>query len=282
MSERTHTLGILYADESGRGLTHPFFVLILNALKSKAESLGYNIMFIRPYEKGEAADYIGRCRASGVDGVCLVCVDFSAPEIRQLVQSDIPCVTVDHFFRGVPAVLSDNETGIQKLVDYAVSKGHRRIAFIHGHDNSIVTRTRVSQFYNIMTYHGLPVPAEYVREGLYDDIGLTRRLAMELLRLPERPTCILLPDDIAYLGAQDAAREMGLSVPKDISFAGYDGIPLTQTLSPKLTTVRQSSEGIGTTAAERLVNLIERPDATSRKPVVFPIALVEGGTIGAV
>ena len=280
MSQRTHNLGILYADESRRGLTHPFFVLILNALKEEAENLGYNVAFIRPGQPGEDVDYVERCRECCVEGVCLVCVDYQAPSIRKLVDSDIPCVTIDHFFRGTPAMLSDNETGVQKLVDYAVSKGHRRIAYIHGHNNSIVTRTRVSQFHNIMTYHNLAVPEAYVREGLYNDVELTRKLVLELLRLPERPTCILLPDDITYLGAQDAAREMGLRIPEDIAFAGYDGIPLTQTLTPRLTTIQQSSEDMGRTAAARLVGLIERPENAFKKPVVFPVSLVEGGTIG--
>ena len=109
---------------------------------------------------------------------------------------------------------------------------------------------------------------------------LTRKLVLELLRLTERPTCILLPDDITYLGAQDAAREMGLRIPEDIAFAGYDGIPLTQTLTPRLTTIQQSSEDMGRTAAARLVGLIERPENAFKKPVVFPVLLVEGGTIG--
>lgn len=282
MSEQTRNLGILYADESQRGLTHPFFVLILNALMVEAEALGYNIVFIRPGRPGEEVDCVQRCRDSHVDGVCLVCVEFQSPQIRQLVESGIPCVTVDHFFKGVPAVLSDNETGVQKIVNYAVSRGHRRIAFIHGHNNSIVTRTRVGQFYSIMAYHGLAVPGDFVREGLYNDIELSRRLVLEMLRLPERPTCILLPDDLPYLGAQEAAREAGLRIPEDISFAGYDGIPLTQALTPRLTTVRQSSEDMGRTAAKRLVGLIEQPDTASRKPVVFPVTLIEGGTIAKI
>ena len=282
MLEKTHNLGVLYADESARGLTHPFFVLILNALKAEAEALGYNVLFIRPGQPGEDVDYVQRCRESGADGVCLVCVDFKSPAIRTLVESDIPCLTVDHFFKNVPAVLSDNETGVQKIVDYAISRGHKRIAFIHGHDNSIVTRTRISQFHSIMTYHGLAVPEEYVRMGLYSDVRLTRKIVLELLSLPERPTCILLPDDMPYLGAQEAAREMGMRIPEDISFAGYDGIPLTQALSPKLTTIRQSSEDMGRTAAKRLVDLIEQPETASRKPVVFPVTLVEGGTIAVI
>lgn len=279
MSEHTPNLGILYADESGRGLTHPFFVLILNAIKSEAASRGYDITFIHPRE-GE--DCVERCRSGGIDGVCMVCVDFRQPRFKALVESGIPCATIDHIYKKTPAVLSDNETGVQNLVEYAIRRGHRRIAFIHGHNNSIVTRTRISQFQSTMAYHKLPVPPEYLREGLYDDIPLTRKLVLELLRLPERPTCIMLPDDMAYLGAMEAARELNMRIPEDISFGGYDGIPMTQALTPRLTTIRQSSDDIGRTAARRLIELIESPETASRKANIFPVELIEGGTIAAV
>ena len=275
-------LGLLYEEESGKGLTHPFFVLILNAFKAEAESLGYEITFIHHRPDDEQQDLPTHCRARGMDGVCLVCGDFASPRIKALAASGIPCVSVDHIFKGVPAVLSDNETGVQKLVEYAITMGHRRIAFIHGHNNSVVTRTRISQFRNTMAYHGLPVPEDYVCEGLYHDVALTRRRVTELLRLGERPTCILLPDDLSYLGAQEAARELGLRIPEDISFAGYDGIPLIQSLTPRLTTIRQSSEDMGRTAAGLLIDLVENPETASRKPHIFAVGLVEGGTVGEV
>lgn len=269
----TNRLGILYAEESGRGLTHPFFAPILNAVKEEAAAHGYDITFIRQQDS-----YADRCH--GVDGVCLVCVDFAAPQIRALVTSGIPCVTVDHIFKGTPAVLSDNETGVRKLVEYALSRGHRRIAFVHGHNNSVVTRARIQQFMNTMSYYKLPVPEGYLREGRYDSVPLTRQLVHELLQLPERPTCILLPDDIAYLGAQEAARSLGLVVPGDISFAGYDGITLIQKLTPRLTTIRQDAERMGRTAAKLLIDQIENPDAAKRKPLIFPVEFMEGGTVG--
>ncbi len=278
-SANPKSLGIIYAEESGRGLTHPFFILILNAFKQEAEARGYDITFIHPAVIKDSTACEEYCRKSHLGGVCLVCVDFDLPGVRALVESDIPCVTVDHMFRHVPAVLSDNETGVQKLVEYAISRGHTRIAFVHGHNNSIVTRTRIRQFHNVMSYHNLPVPEEYIREGLYDDIGLTRNIVRELLTLPDRPTCILLPDDISYLGAQDAARELGLRIPTDIAFAGYDCIPLTQTLEPRLTTIRQSTDEMGTTAAQMLIELVEKPGRVKRFPRILPVELVAGGTL---
>ena len=281
MAENTlKRLGIVYAEESNRGLTHPFFSLVLNAFKEEAEELGCEVTFINNRLVSTETGYTDYCRAGRLDAVCVVCADYSSESIRNLVYSGIPCVTIDHLFKRSPAVLSDNETGIEMLVEHAISKGHRRIAFVHGHNTSIVTRARIMQFRNVMSCHHLPIPDEYIQEGRYDDIRLTRKLVTGLLMLPERPTFILLPDDISYLGAQDAAKECAMRIPEDISFAGYDGIPLTQTLRPRLTTVRQDCDQLGKLAARRLVDLLGHPDTASRLPAILPVEFMEGGTVG--
>ena len=276
---RTHNLGMIFMDENGKGLTHPYFAAMLNSFKSAVENWGYDITFINHNATSENMTYLDHCRYRNVDGVCLACLDFTSKEVSDLVRSDIPCVTVDHMFEGVPAVLSDNENGVNMLVDYAVSQGHKRIAFIHGHNNSVVTSTRIAQFFSAMAFHGLPVPHGYLRGGLYNEIGLCRDIILDLLRLPNRPTCILLPNDICYFGAQEAAQSLGLRLPEDISFAGYDGIELTQALRPRLTTIRQESESMGRACARRLIEMIESPNKYSRKPTIFPVELLKGGTI---
>ena len=275
-------LGIIYQEESGRGLTHPFFILILDAFKQRAEELGCEITFLNSQLAEKEVDYEAYCRAGRLDGVCLVCADFEAPKVKALINTGLPCLTIDHLFKRVPAVLSDNETGMRKLVEYAIACGHKRIAFVHGHNNSVVTRTRIQQFRNTMSMHDLPVPSDYIRESEYDNISLTRKMVRELLKMPERPTCIILPDDIAYLGAQDAAREYSLRIPDDISFAGYDGIPITQALRPQLTTIRQDSRQMGKLAAEQLIRVVRSPQTASRLPVILPVELVEGGTVGKI
>ena len=118
--------------------------------------------------------------------------------------------------------------------------------------------------------------------GLYGDIELTRKYVGELLRLPDRPTCILLPDDLCYLGAQEAARELGLRIPEDVSFAGYDGIPVMQSIRPRLTTVRQKSDVIGEEAARLLISRIEDGKNAPRLPVFVPVELLNGGTVARI
>lgn len=279
-SPHTHKLGVLFMDESAKGLTHPFFASVLDAFKIAAEEQGYDVTFINQRIGGQELSYKAYCQYRNLAGVCIACVDFTDPQVSELVNSGVPCVTVDHLFKKTPAVLSDNEMGVQKLVEYAISMGHRKIAFIHGHNNSVVTRTRIKQFYQTMEFYKLPVPENYVLAGLYSDIALANKLVLELLDLEDRPSCILLPDDLCYFGAQEAAAARGLKIPQDISFMGYDDISITQAIHPKLTTIRQRSEKIGEAAATRLINMIENSARNSRVPTIVPTELIKGETVG--
>ena len=275
-----YNLGVLFKEESGRGITHPFFASILNAFKAEAEARGYDVTFLNDRIGTEEIAYGEHCRRRGLDGVCIVCVNYDNPGVGELVRSALPCVSIDYRYEGAASVMSDNAGGVRMLVDYAVSNGHQRIAFIHGQDNSTVTRTRIEQFRENMAAHGLPVPEGYLVEGNYDDSEVTGPLVEQLLARKDRPTCILLPDDVSYICAMDAARRCELRVPADVSFAGYDGIRVTQLMNPKLTTIRQDGEAMGREAAGLLIRRIETPDQPGEDSVTVPVQLLKGGTVG--
>ena len=281
-TNRSYNLGVLFVDENISGLTHPFFAAMLNAFKARAEMLSYDITFINHNIGTMSMTYLEHCRYRNVDGVCLACVDFYSSEVAELMNSDIPTTTVDHMFEGRACVFSDNLAGMRMLVDHAVSKGHRRIAYIHGQRNSVVTEKRIAAFRRSMAAHGLEVREDYILEGRYDDVAHTRRLTSQLLQLPERPTCILLPDDASWLGALEAATALGFRVPDDVSFAGYDGIRLTQQLHPKLTTILQDAEAMGQEAALLLIDRIVNPGTEVGEPTLVPVRLIEGETLGPV
>lgn len=131
--------------------------------------------------------YLEHVRYRGFDGVVIACVDFEDPEVAQLVASDIPVVTIDHIFNNRIAVMSDNVKGMQSLLRYIYSCGHRRIAYIHGHPSS-VTGSRLSSFYKTAEELGLKVPDEYVLEAGYRDTDGAAAATQQLLALPCPPT----------------------------------------------------------------------------------------------
>ena len=276
----THNLGVLFVEESKSGLTHPFFANMLNSFKAEVEEKGYDITFINNRIGGDEATYLEHCHYRKVDGVFIPVINFESDSVKELLSSEIPCVTVDHPFPGQPGVVSDYRAGVRSLVDYAISLGHRRIAFIHGQRNSRVTEERIEEFRSAMSERGLPIPEGYLVEGRYDDLNLIRTMVRRMVERPDRPTCLLLPDDASYLGAQEVIRECELRIPADVSVAGYDGIPLTQSLRPHLTTIRQSNEEIGRLAADLLIKKIEGTTDTPDEQIIIPVTLLKGETVG--
>lgn len=275
-TKRTYNLGILFVDERRSGLSHEYFSSILEGFKQEAEAHGYDITFINSNVGTQPISYLRHCRYRGLDGVLIACVNFHDPRVVELVQSSIPVVTIDHIFPDRQAILSDNVDGLESLVHYAYNKGHRRIAFLHGEDTS-VTKGRLTGFYKACRELGLEVPEGYVRPCVYHDPALCEKATYELLALPERPTCIIFPDDYSFIGGYNALLDSGLRIPEDVSALGYDGINLAQLMH--LTTYTQNAMTIGRTSARKLISLVEDPDSVSKEPILIHGGLLEGTSV---
>ena len=278
-TNRSYNLGFLFDENASSGITHPFFAEVINAFKSECESRGYDMTFINRNVGSTQMSYLNHCRYRNVDGVCLAGVDFFSQETHDLIYSDVPSVSIDHVFETRPSVVSENTKGIQDLTEFGIRRGHTRIAYIHGENTSSVTKHRITGFYRTMVAHSLPVPQEYVLEGKYLDSRKCRELVISLLSLPVPPTYILLPDDVSYLGAIEAASKSGLVIGETISFAGYDGTPMIQHLKPRLTTIRQNTSEMGKKAADRLIDIIEQPNTAGSEITYVSGTLLEGKTV---
>ncbi len=280
-TNRTYNIGVLFVDEAQSGLTHDYFSHVLDSFKVTAESRGYDITFINCNVSHKTMSYYEHSRYRGVDGVVIACVNFYDQDVLELVHSDLPVVTIDHVFDNRIAIVSDNIKGMKDLITFIYRQGHTRIAYIHGADSS-VTQNRLGSFYRTLQEFGIQIPDEYVKSGIYRDAETSAKLTGELLDLKIPPTCILYPDDYSCLGGINAIKEKGLSIPDDISVAGYDGIHIAQVLEPKLTTLKQDTKTLGRKAAEKLINLIENPKTSLIEKVVIEGRVLSGSSVGKI
>ncbi len=278
-TNRTNNIGLLFEDLQSSGFMHEYFAATLNSFRFEAERCGYDLTFINSDVGHQKTTYLQHALFRQLDGVAIICADFHDPLIQELVFSDIPTVTLDHAFNNRTSVLSDNMSGISALVHYAYEHGHKRIAYIHG-NRTAVTESRLMGFYRACEELGLQIPKEYICASEYHAPLSCYAAAKELLSVPNRPTCILFPDDYAYIGGINAISEAGLRVPADISTAGYDGIHMAKMLSPRLTTWQQNTEEIGRIAASKLIERIEHPRTTLPEQIVVQGSLFEGETVG--
>ncbi len=258
-TKRSYDIGVLFEDATGSGLQHQYFASIFDSLNISANSLGYNISFLNNVNH-EKTSYLSQAKYRGFDGVVIASIDnFKRPDIQELIHSDIPVCLLDYTSNSdCSSVLSDNENGIRQIVEYLISMGHKEIAYIYG-DSSDVTNVRLDTFYEVMKEHNLPVPKEYIIKGIYHEPKSSETATNRLLKLPNRPTCILYPDDFAYLGGMKALHEHNILPGRDISTVGYDGIFMSSVLTPSLTTYAQNAKEIGRQLASLLIQRIENP-----------------------
>lgn len=282
-TDRTENIGVLFVDEARSGLTHEFFARILDSFKRTAEAHGYDITFINSSRANGSRlarmSYLEHARYRRFDGVVIACVDFTDPEVIELIGGEIPVVTIDHIFNNRTAILSDNIGGVKDLTTYCYNKGHRKIAFIHG-SKSTVAQNRLSSFYRTAEQLGLEVPDAYVIPSDYRNLEAACRATEQLLDLPDPPTCILYPDDYSAFGGIKAIRRRGLRIPEDISIAGFDGTPIAEQIDPRLTTVAQNTEEMGRLAAMHLIEEIRHPKTSLVEVITVGTEVSPGESVG--
>lgn len=274
----SHNIGVLFVDEMQSGLTHEYFSRILNSAKEELERLGYDITFISQSIAGQKASFLEHARYRNCDGVIIASVDFESPQVIELVRSEIPTVTIDYPYDGKSCVMSDNLEGAYELMKYLLEMGHRRIGILSG-ETTLVTRKRMNGIRRALREYGLVLPEEYQLQANYHDTRASGELTEKLMTLPEPPTVIMYPDDFAYLGGMAALERLGLSVPEDISCVGYDGIPLSQCLRPRLTTYQQDSESIGRLSARKLIEHIEEKENCVAEQIMVRGRLLLGKSV---
>jgi len=276
-TNRSHNIGVLFADAAHSGLTHDYFASVLEGFKNEAEGRGYDITFINTNDS--TMSYLERCRQRSLDGVVIACIDFTKAGAVELMNSGIPTITIDYNSNFCSSVTSDNQTGIAALVEYVIQRGHTKIAYIHGDSASAVTKTRLAGFYRTTADHGITIPDEYVCASRYLDLPLAKYFTESLLKLKNPPTCILYPDDTSLIGGVNCIRDAGLRIPQDISVAGFDGLKVSRYTTPKLTTFRQNTIELGSRAAVQLINQIENPKTTLIERIIINGTLITGETV---
>ncbi|MBP3271372.1 MAG: LacI family DNA-binding transcriptional regulator [Ruminococcus sp.] len=277
-TNRTFNIGVMFSDEAGRGLTHEFFAKVLNSFKTEAEQSGYDITFINKNIGGRKMSTYEHCRYRNVDGIVIICTDFSDPDVYEVINGELPVVTIDHIFECRSAIVSNNEAGMEQLVRYVYGLGHRKLAMIQG-KRSAVSEKRLSGFCKACMSLGIEVEKDWMLTGEYHSPQITYDITKKLMQSEERPTCIFMPDDYSAIGGYSALADMGIRIPDDVSVVGYDGIAYSEFLSPMLTSYRQNTAEIGARAAKKLLSQIENPSTTFTEVITVDGDIQLGGSV---
>lgn len=279
-TKRSMTIGVFFQDHVNSGLRHPFFHDVLAAFKDVVGTYGYDLLFFASNaEDGGPEGFAARARHRDVDGVLLVGVPRTDPALPAMVQSDIPCMSIDLDLLGPRAgyLSSDNIGGARQAVCHLYAKGHRTIGFVGDRYGTKPGHDRLLGYQQTLMELGLPFRQDWILPGDFTEESGYRAGEM-YLALEDPPTAVFCAGDMMAIGMMRCLADHGLVVGRDVSIVGFDDIAVARYVTPGLTTIRQNKEEMGTQAAKALVSLIESPQTA---PPVLTIAteLVERGTV---
>ncbi|MEM8862403.1 MAG: LacI family DNA-binding transcriptional regulator [Chloroflexota bacterium] len=266
------------------GIIAPFFtsqsvVERLRGIESVIAASPYDLIIYNIENINSLNKYIKQLsRDEKVDGLIVISRGLSCDQIESLDRANTKTIILDAESSALSSVTIDDVAGGFNATKHLINLGHKKIGMVAdiferdlGNDSS---RDRFAGYKNALENSGLEFDSDYVL-----DIGLSRKdgyqMASKILRLPERPSAIVAASDVLASGVIQAAREMSINIPYDLSLIGYDDIELAEFMN--LTTIRQPLFDSGRTSAELLLEELNNPEQ-KQKHIQLPTSVVIRGT----
>jgi DNA-binding LacI/PurR family transcriptional regulator len=269
VTQRTQTLAIVfqYAElfSSGSG----FINEVMRGVCAGAVENGYDLM-LHTQAVGSPdteADLLGDGRVDGA----LVLRDEGDPTVATLLDRGMP--TVLFFTRSdhpnAAWVDADNFSGAKLAVKHLIELGHRRIMMIRGPEGSVAARARYFGYLAALDEAGLQPTTTLPRYGSPSEVH--GEFATHL-RSDDPPTALFVWSDDVAVACLEVARDLGFSLPSELSVVGFDSLDICNRTVPPLTSVRQPIFAMANDATRLLIS-IARKESLSQKQIVYPLSL---------
>jgi DNA-binding LacI/PurR family transcriptional regulator len=286
---RIGTVGVLFTDTLSYAFTDAVAMAFLAGAAEVLEAEGTGLTVMSVPRTG--ADGPGAVAQAVVDGLIVYSVDADSPGLTAARRRGFPLVLADQQPEpGVPSVTVDDRGGARVAAEHVVSLGHRDVAVVveaMGAGLELVNPTHRSQHYVVNERlagwrAGLAPTGKkpLTVNAIVNQREQGRLAGLLLLDSRPRPTAVLALTDVLALGVIDAAGELGLRVPDDVSVVGFDDAPVAELATPRLTTVRQPLAEKGRVAARLLVERLKHPDRPVSPAVRLPTQLVTRNSTG--
>ncbi|HET9913892.1 MAG TPA: LacI family DNA-binding transcriptional regulator [Anaerolineales bacterium] len=266
------------------GVISPFFTApsFIQRLRGIAETLSpenYELVIYTVDSNDHLQGYLSSLPLTGnLDGLIILSLPIGENEVRRLIDHGLPTILIEYPHPKLNCVEIDDAEGGYMATTYLLGKGHRRIAFLGDTDlpeySIHPVSLRLSGFRRALKEARIKLPDTFVRLAPYSQ-EQTRKVAKELLNLPDPPTAIFAATDFQALGVLKAARQLHIKVPEQLAVIGFDDLDMAEYAD--LTTISQHLDESGRLAVEILLAQIGSPSRPPRH-VKLPLTLIERQT----
>lgn len=256
--DETNTIVVLVRRPFGRISQAAFPLEVLRGLSSTVDTHGFhvtmkevppetNFSYIEWVKQNHhCAIVLDNIVSSNIDEIAQLCTEYPVISVNQCSIPGLSYVDVDHV------------RGTRMVMEYLIKMGHRRIAMVnYASRDHLVTQYRLMSYKQSLYDYNIPYDESIVCFADFTSESGQIAMAALLNNLDEFPSAVFVSGDVVAAGAMQAARDYGLSIPADISFASFDDVPFARYLTPSLTTSSRPAFEIGKIAGELLIGALK-------------------------
>ena len=256
-SRGTGSIAFMVCEDNARVFSEPFFPLMLRSVSRELSARGIQLVLLTAHSARDYQIASRYLRSGHVDGALLVSMHGKRP--LDLHSLGVPVVLAGRSFGnddGISYVDADNAGGARMAVEYLLKNGREMVATIAGPPDMAPGADRLTGYRKAMAEAGLGDP-NLVMFGDFGRVSAEHALYRLLDRRPGIDA-VFAASDLMAAGVLGALRRQGRRVPEDVAVVGFEDSPLAEHTDPKLTTVRQPVEAMGTRMVQELLALIAR------------------------
>jgi DNA-binding LacI/PurR family transcriptional regulator len=251
-----------------------FFATAVKGMDEAALEAGYTVVVCQSNESyGREVANVQRLLQSHVDGfiVSLSSETQNTDHFKRIVKKEIPLVFFDRDCSEIETtkILLDNHSGAFQAVSHLLERGYRRIAYLGGRTNLSISNTREQGYRDALTHFGLTVDDAINIHGDFDRNYAYQTVKELLTRQGEKPDAFFTISDRLAIGAFQAIKDLGLSMPQDIGLVGFNDEPIMSLLSPTVSSVLQPALEMGKAAARLFVEKLHSDSNESNRVEIF-------------
>lgn len=273
----SRTIGIILPPSPKESFENAFHLEVIRGISQFCNQHGYINTVITGQDENEVLLALTNISKSGqVDGYIVTYSKQNDPIIDYLYSEGLLYVVIGkaHRFANQTVYIdNDNVLAGQEATEYLIAKGHTNIAYLGSDSNLIYSADRKAGYQLALLNSGITVESDHIVElPLIPEESSTA--VQELLSKKDRPTAILVNDDLFAVALERTCIEMGIVIPKDLSIISFNNSLFARLTSPQLTSIDINSIQLGIEAASQVINHIENPNLLATK-IIVPHRLIE-------
>lgn len=260
---------------------NPFYSPVIDGIQKAAHENDYDVIFLQSRDYyTEISDFANILKEKSIAGILILS---SVPNIELIRELNFKCPVImcceypeDY---DVSYVTINDVASTVTAVNYLVLTGCKKIGLMNSSLKFKYARHREKGFTQALEEHGLEINPEWVAHISSINYNLAYSAALHILQLPDRPQAMFACSDVYGIAIINAAKNLGLRVPEDLSVIAFDNTEISIMSDPPLTTVDQPKQQIGYQSCEMLIDQIKSPGAANKQVVLSTQLIIRGSTL---